>query len=414
MPTRSQTDYVQLIERTCTPCHNEKENPGITFKSLKDIYDRRAMVEYLIKENIMPKTHSDPTYRTFANEIYLSNEEKENLLKFLNSNRSPKNYKFNYSSAHNYQSTKSLVFKTDVVLQGINDDTYAIIKIPYEAPKDSLWITGYKVRTSSPKDFHHIGLFFLRKDQRNKNLSEGLRVFYHGSQLTQSQVDTLERIYQLMELIPMGERFFWDWMVFKTEWQIGGNAFLFPEGSGFILPRSGALLLNNVHLRPSPMGKKLQITLELFYDEKPPPNSKYLYVVDIANVPGARLNPPLKIPAGKKQSHVLSCTLPGDMLLHAVSPHMHYLGKKFEAFVVSPNGDTTRIIRINNWDPDWMKTYQYEKPLLLEKNSVFYCIGYYDNTAENPRNPNIPPRDVGNSMVFREEMLNMIIYFTEP
>lgn len=371
------------------------------------------MVEYVVRHGIMPKTHSNPHYRPFANEIYMSEADKTAILDFLHTSKRNSQKIPNVRSSDNLEK-HSLSFRTSVLSKKTGDDTYAIVKIPFCLDQDSVWVTGYHVKTSSPKDFHHIGIFVIRQDKANPDLRQGLATYYHGPAPSKAQEDTLERIYQLMNILTPQQRFFWDWMVFKTEWQIGGSAFHFPEGSGFYMPKNGAILLNNIHLRPSPDEKELSVEIEFFYTKSPPERRKYLYVVDIANVPDARLDPPLKIPAGARQKHVLTTTLPGDMLLHAVSPHMHFLGKKFEAFAQTPAGDTIRIIQINDWDPDWMKTYQYEKPLFLPKGSVFYCIGYYDNSSDNPRNPNRPPKDVGNAMHFREEMLNMIITFTVP
>lgn len=395
------------------PCHNARENPGIVFNRLSDLQDRKATVEYVVRQGLMPKTHSDSHYRAFANEIYMTDEDRRALLDFLRSSKRVIQ-KIPYVQAEDVSQKNVLSFKAVVHSKGTGDDNYAIVKIPFSLSREPVWVNGYRVKTSSPRDFHHIGIFVIKQDTRNPNLHQGLASFYHGSVPTRTQEDTLERLYHLMNIIPPQEQFFWDWMAFKTEWQIGGGAFHFPEGSGFMMPKSGVILLNNVHLRPTPKDKDLSIEIEFYYSSTPPDKRKYLYVVDIANVPDARLEPPLKIPAGARQQHVLSATLPDDMLLHAVSPHMHFLGRKFEAYAKTPKGDTIKIIRINDWDPDWMKTYQYEKPLFLPKGSVFYSIGYYDNSSDNPRNPNRPPRDVGNAMLFREEMLNMIITFTEP
>jgi hypothetical protein len=409
----AQKEVAAIVNRTCMPCHNLQDNPGIVFKELSDLRLRKTMIEYVLAEGIMPKTHSDFGYSVFHNEVYISENEKQQIIDYLNSSDT-RNAKLAYKPDNINAVKNTLAFSVQVVSKGTGNDNYAVVKIPYQIKHDSSWVTGYRVKTSSPKDFHHIGIFFLKKDNRNKNLEEGLRNFYYGSKPNKWQEDTLERLYHLMKLIPNTERFFWDWMIFKTEWQIGASAFYFPQGSGFFLPKEGAILLNNIHMRPTAKDKSLTIEIELFYKKQPPSESKYLYVVDLANTPGSRLHPPLKIQAGKKQQHVLSTVLPDDMELHTVSPHMHFLGKRFLSFAVSPQGDTTNIIRINNWDPDWMKTYQFQNPLHLVKGSVFYCIGDYDNTSDNPRNPNIPPKDVGNSMLFREEMLNMIISFTLP
>jgi hypothetical protein len=403
-------DVDKIVIRNCLPCHNKENNSGIIFQNLADLKQRSSTIKYLLQNDIMPKTHSVESYSHFKNEIYISKEEKDILLSFLNENNAF-NKKLKYKPEKSLKNKKKISYKTNINSFANGDDNYAIIKIPF-INKKPLYITGYEIKTSLPKDFHHVGIFVIKKDEKNKFIDKGIDKFYYSSDISKQKEDTLKNLYQLMKIVPKGEDFFWDWMIFKTEWQIGGGAFQFPKNTGFMMPKEGAILLNNVHLRPTPTNKTLSLEITFFYEEEPDDEIDYLYVVDISNTPDANINPPLNIKAKKIQTHTLTTVLPGDMNLHAVSPHMHFLGKSFESFAVSPGLDTTKIILINNWDPDWMKTYQFEKPLKLKEGSIIYCIGTYDNTSKNPRNPNNPPKDVGNAMLFREEMLNMIVTFT--
>jgi tetratricopeptide (TPR) repeat protein len=101
----------------------------------------------------------------------------------------------------------------------------------------------------------------------------------------------------------------------------------------------------------------------------------------------------LRIRPGTKDFVVTDeLTLPEDVQVLAIYPHAHYLGKQVEAWATLPNGELRWLIRINDWDINWQATYDYGTPIDLPKGTKLNMRIRYDNTAENPRNPNRPPK----------------------
>jgi hypothetical protein len=90
---------------------------------------------------------------------------------------------------------------------------------------------------------------------------------------------------------------------------------------------------------------------------------------------------------------------------------MHYLGKTFKAFVVTPGDSAVHLIKIDNWDFKWQDTYQFSKLLHVPKGSIILMEGTFDNTVSNPSNPNIPPKDVGYGWNSSSEMFDMVLYY---
>ena len=84
--------------------------------------------------------------------------------------------------------------------------------------------------------------------------------------------------------------------------------------------------------------------------------------------------------------------VPVDVEALAVTPHMHLLGSDMRMTVTFPDGRTQDLIKIDDWDPDWQNTYYFEKPIALPKGSVVKVVAHFDNSADNPRNPNQPPK----------------------
>jgi hypothetical protein len=55
---------------------------------------------------------------------------------------------------------------------------------------------------------------------------------------------------------------------------------------------------------------------------------------------------------------------------------------------------------IKDWDFDWQEVYDFDTPLSLPKGTVLKAEVRYDNTVDNPKNPNYPPKTVnwGNNL----------------
>jgi len=96
--------------------------------------------------------------------------------------------------------------------------------------------------------------------------------------------------------------------------------------------------------------------------------------------------------------------VPLDIDVLAVYPHAHYLGKLLEAYATLPNGSRKWLIRIPNWNPNWQAVYDCREPVFLPKGSTISMRYHYDNSAGNPRNPNLPPKRVRSGNQATDEM----------
>jgi hypothetical protein len=71
---------------------------------------------------------------------------------------------------------------------------------------------------------------------------------------------------------------------------------------------------------------------------------------------------------------------------------MHMLGRDMTISVTYPDGRSQDLVKIGDWDFGWQNTYYFEKPIDIPKDSVLKIVAHYDNSANNPRNPNKPPK----------------------
>lgn len=151
-----------------------------------------------------------------------------------------------------------------------------------------------------------------------------------------------------------------------------------------------------LHLRPSGRVEQVQASVALYFAPTPP-----------ARVPVmVRLTKQdLAIPAGTTDRVAADqYALPVAVDLHTVQPHAHYLAKTMRASARTPDGSTVPLLSIADWDFNWQDVYHYASPMRLPAGTVLDMRIGFDNSPANPRNPSVPPVDVGYGQQTSDEM----------
>jgi hypothetical protein len=120
----------------------------------------------------------------------------------------------------------------------------------------------------------------------------------------------------------------------------------------------------------------------------------------------AAYNDNLKIPAGDPNYRVDSVfDLGTEVQLTGMQPHMHTRGKDFEFRAIYPNGQTETLLRVLNYSFSWQLSYDLAKPIVLPKGTRIQCTAHFDNSANNPNNPD-PAKEVSwGDQTFDEMMI---------
>jgi hypothetical protein len=83
---------------------------------------------------------------------------------------------------------------------------------------------------------------------------------------------------------------------------------------------------------------------------------------------------------------------------------MHLRGKSFRFEAVYPDRRREVLLDVPRYEFDWQNVYVLSKPKLMPEGSVLRCMARYDNSAENPSNPD-PKATVTWGEQTRDEML---------
>jgi hypothetical protein len=116
--------------------------------------------------------------------------------------------------------------------------------------------------------------------------------------------------------------------------------------------------------------------------------------------------PNLQIPAGDPDHRVeQTWRMQNDVFLLAFFPHMHLRGKSFRYEAIYPNGQTEILLDVPHFDFGWQPRYALAEPKRLAAGTLLRCSAVYDNSKDNPANPD-PTRQVPTGTQTWDEMFN--------
>jgi hypothetical protein len=170
-------------------------------------------------------------------------------------------------------------------------------------------------------------------------------------------------------------------------WTPGMTPHHYPPGIGVHVPKSVDIVLQ-LHLHPTGRPEKEQSKVALYFSDKPAAEVKRQEMLLLGSLA-------IDIPAGKERHTVhSSLTLPIDVTLLSVFPHLHLIGKEMKVVATPPKGEPIPLIWIKDWNFYWQDSYLYKEPLRLPKGTKIVVEAAYNNSPENPANPSTPPKRV--------------------
>ncbi len=170
----------------------------------------------------------------------------------------------------------------------------------------------------------------------------------------------------------------------------GSTAPPLPGDLAYHLPR-GADLVLQTHFHPIGKAMTEQFTVGIFFADKPPARP-------LANnhvPPGFGRGMKIDIPAGQSDYRITDTyTLPVDVEAVCIGGHAHYVCQEMKMTATLPDGTTTPLLFIDDWDLNWQDRYTFAEPVPLPAGTVIKSELRYDNSAANPDNPFSPPQRI--------------------
>lgn len=397
-PAKTESSAVTFAEHIapilwtkCASCHRTGQIGPFSLFEFDEAKHWSTSIREVVVENIMPPWSANPKVGHFKNDRSLSKIEYDLLIRWIDEG----------CHAGDLQQLPPMpVFPSDWVIGTphqvltMNDaiEIGATIPkggVPYkyawagEDFKEDKWVTAAEVRPGARDVVHHIIVYIVPNDvdmgiKNNERPATGLFDLF-GS--------PFENLQQLGAFVP------------------GDQAYVFPKGLARKIPKDSRLLFE-IHYTPN---GKLQTDRSevamIFTDRKP----------DSEVLGSAALNWSFRIPP-RKAAHPVEANyvVEQDMVLLSMNPHMHFRGRSFRYDLVRPDGKKEVLLDVSRYDFNWQSTYVLQEPKRISKDSKIVCKAVFDNSADNPFNPDPSKTVYWGDQTWDEMMLGYFEYFLAP
>ena len=341
-------DISRILQAHCQRCHHDGGVGPFNLETYEEVKERRKMIKYVVSKKLMPPwfAHGGGPW---VDNYDLADSERQMILDWIaggsrEGNKAdapePKSWPKKWL-LNNPDLVVPLDNKIAVKAEGFMRYINVNVKVPTREDK---WISAVEIRTTNPQVLHHALVFHLGSDRSKFKLADtsGVRGFFAG-------------------YVP------------------GNQLNVYPEDSGKKM-EAGTYLRFQLHYTPNGTAVNDQVSIAFKFHDKQPQN--------ILETKSA-FNNRFLIPPGDSNYEVKARhKFLQDGYLVGFSPHAHLRGKAFKYDLVSADGSRKTLVDIPRYDFNWQITYQYQQPLAVKAGSYLEVTAHYDNSADNPANPN--------------------------
>jgi hypothetical protein len=371
------------VQDNCQSCHNVNGNAPMPLETYQQVSERRAVIEFMTKSGRMPPWFAHRKVGEWANDKSLSDRDLKDLITWAHNGAPQGNPKDaplpkKYVKGWSLGTPDAIVQIPDtfhVPAQGVVEYKYSYVKTNFDEDK---WVTAMEIRPTAAKAVHHV-IVFLEEPGREPDDKKRKP----GQPAPQGGISG-----------------------FFGATAPGTPATIYPDGMGKKLPK-GAWLKFQIHYTPNGTAQDDRTQLGLVFADKP---------VAQEVVTRSAFNTRFEIkPFEKGQIVTAEATLRTGGTLLSLFPHMHTRGSAFTYDVISPDAkDTTRILDVPHYNFNWQTYYAFKKPLEVAPGSKVRVVATYDNSKDNPFNPD-PSKTVRfGEQTFEEMMIGYFDYLPKP
>ncbi len=376
-------DIAPLLHARCAPCHRPGEAAPFSLLTFDDARRHAKQMVAVTERRYMPPWLPVDGHGEFRDSLRLRGEEIALLAQWVRDGMEEGNIADLPAPPRFTDGWQlgppDLVLKMTAPYQlpATGSDVFRNFVLPVEL-KETKYVRAFELRPGNKRVVHHANLIVDRSALlRRRDGSDGQPGFAGMDVETEVTGDFDPDSHFLF-------------------WKPGTQAQQQPDAMAWRLD-PGSDLIVNLHLQPSGKPEAVYAEVGLYFTPHAPTEHPMLLQLEHDGA--------IDIAPGSAASEVADrLRLPVAVKLLAVYPHAHYLGREIEAWAEMPDGKQIPLLKIDRWDINWQAVYSYREPVSLPAGTTLAMRIRYDNTEDNPRNPNHPPRRVVSGDRSEDEM----------
>jgi hypothetical protein len=359
-------DVLPILQQRCQRCHRQDEIAPFPLMTCEQARDKAAKIARVTRTKRMPPWFADPRFGHFSDDPSLTMQQIETLSAWAAAGAPA-------GDPHDAPPPRKwakgwVIPQPDLVVQmpkpvaipahGDVEYTYEIVPTGFKADK---WVQMCEVRPSSRANVHH-AVVYIRPPG-----SKWLRGAPVGVPFTASSLNTARGRRDAR----------WTDSSILLVYAPGSSPDEWPNGLAKFIP-AGSDLVFQMHYITRGHATTDQASIGLiFAKQKPAQRVLTLQLTDDWFV----------IPPGDPDYRTeVHGTLPNDATLLSFFPHMHLRGKMFEYNIIRPGRPPETLLRVS-YNFYWQLSYRLAKPLPLRAGTMLQAVAWFDNSRNNPHNP---------------------------
>ncbi|MEE6247688.1 MAG: redoxin domain-containing protein [Pseudomonadota bacterium] len=336
-----------MLQEKCVVCHTEGGLGPWAMSDYNMVRGFAPMIREVVRTKRMPPWHADPHIGVFKDDKSLSIEQKQTLVHWIEAG-APRGEGPDPLAEVKITQTQWPLGEPDLVLNipeytipasGVVEYKFPRVKNPLDV---GVWVRAATVLPGDREVVHHILAGSIDADTSAQKRNSGVFDNY------------------LIGYAP------------------GNESNVFPVDTGVYIAPGGEFTFQ---LHYTPVGRETidRSKIGLYFHQEQPKN---FYRQDVV------INPAINIPANTARHQEVSYyefDRPAE--IHDLVPHSHYRGVASKFEIVHADGRKETILSVPNYDFNWQRTYEFVEPKRVEAGARLVHTTWYDNSANNPGNP---------------------------
>jgi hypothetical protein len=394
-PTFSK-DVAPILYKNCATCHRPGETAPMSLLTYKDARPWAKSIRQYVASGQMPPWHATEPQGVFLNDRRLSQADKDILTDWADGGApegNPKDLPPAPKFVDGWQ-----IGKPDVVLTmtkpyevpAKGTIAYQYFQVPTNFTEDR-WVQAMEIRPGARSVVHHV-IVYMKEPEGTPMVSAFKPVLPVIPQRSRPNGGAAARNRDAGP------------GVFLAGTAPGAPPMVFQPGEAIKIP-AGSQLTFQMHYTANGKATEDQTSLGLIFAKEPPVREIHA---------SAFMNPMLMLPAGSADTAIDSAVeFTEDAHITSLIPHTHLRGKSWEYRLIYPDGRSQIVLNVPHYDFNWQTWYTFAQPLAVPKGSRLEATAHYDNSANNPSNPD-PKVDVRwGDQTWEEMQFTGITYYVD-
>jgi Ca2+-binding EF-hand superfamily protein len=358
-----------IVHAKCSGCHHPGQAGPFSLLTFEDVSKRSETIAAVVGEGYMPPWPPADGHVPLAHDRRLSAEQKTQLLAWI-ADGCPAGDLAKAPAPPAFPDGWLLgppdlvvTMEGEYHVPADGPDIYRNFVLPLDLPEDK-WVKAIELQPQARSAVHHALYFVVDSDAARERDAADPEVGFRGMG------------------VPIKERI--------GGYVPGAVPQPLPEDLAYPLA-AGTDLVLQTHFHPSGKRETEQLTVGLYFADKPPTRE----LLSIQVPPGFGRGAGIDIPAGESNYVVTDhYTLPAAVDGYLVSGHAHYICARMNMVALLPTGEERTLLAIDDWNLDWQGEYGFQSPVHLPAGTELTTTLTYNNSDENLRNPFSPPQRV--------------------